>query len=254
MRRQTLNRPTLIALRSASPACLAWPAQADDLLFTSTRDSGTLELYRMAQVGSQIKRATVKPMVAAPIAGSADDKSAAFVCLRQGRHDLYLLDIGAGHVARRASSGLHRLSGPARCATPCGGSGQRQVGRHRRRPGQWPGQVGAMAPGSTYSISQGEGNIYQAKTSGATFSQFGPATNLFTTPAALSFTSFSIAGDDAGSIVNSSPNGGAAQAQARRHPAVDRPAASQRLQAGADDRRQQRCRIPNPRRQRGPSR
>ena len=83
---------------SASPACLALPARADDLLFTSTRDSVTSQLYRMAQDGSQIKRATVEPMVAAHIARPADGKRTAFVALRQGRHGLYLLDLATGQA------------------------------------------------------------------------------------------------------------------------------------------------------------
>jgi len=65
--------------------------------------------------------------------------------------------------------------------------------------------------GSTYGIAQGNGKIYQANTSGRTFHVFDPATNSFSEPSAVNFTSYGIAVDGAGNIINSNSSGGVAK-------------------------------------------
>lgn len=64
---------------------------------------------------------------------------------------------------------------------------------------------------TTYGIAQGGGKIYQANLGGRTFNVFDPATNTFTAPAALQFTSYGIAVDGEGNILSSNPNGGVAK-------------------------------------------
>ena len=65
--------------------------------------------------------------------------------------------------------------------------------------------------GGTYGIAQGNGKIYQANLSGRTFHVFDPATNTFSEPSQVNFTSYGIAVDGAGNILSSNSSGGVAK-------------------------------------------
>lgn len=65
--------------------------------------------------------------------------------------------------------------------------------------------------GSTYGISQAQGRVYQANTSGFTYHQFDTVANTFSEPSQLNFGSYGIAIDGAGNILSSNPNGGVAK-------------------------------------------
>ncbi len=65
--------------------------------------------------------------------------------------------------------------------------------------------------GSTYGISQGGGKVYQANSSGRTWTVFDPATSTFSAPASVNFFSYGIAIDGDGNVLSSNSNGGVAK-------------------------------------------
>lgn len=65
--------------------------------------------------------------------------------------------------------------------------------------------------GGTYGIAQGGGRIYQANLNGRTWNVFDPATNTFSAPAAVNFTSYGIAVDGDGNVLSSNSGGGVAK-------------------------------------------
>jgi streptogramin lyase len=63
-------------------------------------------------------------------------------------------------------------------------------------------------PGSDYGIALGNNMVYQANYGGLTYTQFDPATNSFTTPAALRYSALGIATDGSGNILVGNWQGG----------------------------------------------
>ena len=74
------------------------PTPAGEILFTSNRDGGIFQLYRMANDGSGVRRVTREPMEATQVDVSADRTKAVFVSVKQGRPDLYVADLASGQV------------------------------------------------------------------------------------------------------------------------------------------------------------
>ena len=74
------------------------PTPAGEILFTSNRDGGIFQLYRMADDGSGVRRVTREPMEATQVDVSADRTKAVFVSVKQGRPDLYVADLASGQV------------------------------------------------------------------------------------------------------------------------------------------------------------
>lgn len=63
-------------------------------------------------------------------------------------------------------------------------------------------------PGSDYGIALGNGKVYQACFSGCTYIQYDPSTNVFSTPAAVSFAALGISVDGSGDIFVGRTSGG----------------------------------------------
>jgi hypothetical protein len=63
-------------------------------------------------------------------------------------------------------------------------------------------------PGSDYGIALGNNKVYQANYGGLSYTQFDPATNTFTTPAAVKFSALGIATDGSGNILVGNWQGG----------------------------------------------
>ncbi|MCV2353192.1 DPP IV N-terminal domain-containing protein [Paucibacter sp. B2R-40] len=82
------------------PLAAAATAQASDIVFTSNREGGIFQLYRMAEDGSSVKRATAEAMEAQQFDLSPDRKKAVFVSVRAGQPDLYIADLRTGQVTQ----------------------------------------------------------------------------------------------------------------------------------------------------------
>lgn len=80
--------------------CSALTAQAEEMLFTSNREGGVFQLFRMAQSGSAVQRVTTLPMEATHIDWSTDGNKVVFVSTRQGQPDLYAVDLISGRTSQ----------------------------------------------------------------------------------------------------------------------------------------------------------
>jgi Tol biopolymer transport system component len=72
--------------------------QASEILFTSNREGGAFQLFRMADDGSGVQRATGAAMEAVQFDLSPDRTKAVFVSVQAGRPDLYVADLQTGRV------------------------------------------------------------------------------------------------------------------------------------------------------------
>jgi Tol biopolymer transport system component len=88
---------TVVAVAATVCSPAAW---ADQLLFTSNRDGGIFQLYRMAADGSGVQRVTRTSMEATQVAWSADRSRAVFVSYVKGQPDLFVADVATGAVSQ----------------------------------------------------------------------------------------------------------------------------------------------------------
>lgn len=96
---RALARCLLLGMLPLASAVMA-QTQASDILFTSNRDGGVFQLYRMAEDGSGAKRATGAAVEALQFDLSPDRTKAVFVSVQAGRPDLYLTDLRTGRVSQ----------------------------------------------------------------------------------------------------------------------------------------------------------
>lgn len=100
MRASRFVRVALIASLLASAGAHSTDVQFGlpdtELMFTSNRDNGRFQMFRMHLDGSRVQRVIGESMEATHIAWSPDGKSVAFASVRKGQPDLYIVDLATG--------------------------------------------------------------------------------------------------------------------------------------------------------------
>jgi Tol biopolymer transport system component len=79
------------------------PARADELLFTSNRDDGIFQLFRMDLAGGTARRVLAHSMQAAQLSASPDGRQLLFISSVKSQPDLFLVNLGDNSLRQLTS-------------------------------------------------------------------------------------------------------------------------------------------------------